>query len=120
MRVSWMAAGPTCLSPRTEIEYERSLTFTTRVPMSRHRTRKPRRIAHERRPRHPSPGPSALGARVLAPAAARRTPGQARARELVDALVEAAAQLLVERGYEGASTNAIADRAGVSVGWLYQ
>ena len=88
--------------------------------MSRHHTRKPRRIAHERRPGRSSPGPGALGARVLVPAAARRTPRQARARELVDALVEAAAQLLVERGYEAASTNAIADRAGVSVGSLYQ
>jgi AcrR family transcriptional regulator len=88
--------------------------------MSRHRTRKPRRTAHERSPAHRAPSPSALGARVLAPAAARRTPSQARARDLVDALVEAAAQLLVERGYEGASTNAIAERAGVSVGSLYQ
>jgi AcrR family transcriptional regulator len=39
---------------------------------------------------------------------------------LVDALIEAAAQVLVDRGYEGASTNAIAERAGVSVGSLYQ
>jgi AcrR family transcriptional regulator len=88
--------------------------------MSRHRARKPKRITHERRPAHPSARGSARSARVLARIGARRTPRQARARELVDALVEAAAQLLVERGYEGASTNAIADRAGVSVGSLYQ
>lgn len=88
--------------------------------MPHHRSRKLRRIAHKRSPAHPSPSPSALGTRVLAPAAARRAPRQARARELVDALAEAAAQLLVERGYEGASTNAIADRAGASVGSLYQ
>ncbi len=36
------------------------------------------------------------------------------------AILEAAAQLLVERGYATASTNAIARRAGVSVGSLYQ
>lgn len=88
--------------------------------MPRHPARKPRRIARERRPSRRSRTSNAPGARVVAPAAERRAPRQARARELVDALVEAAAQLLVERGYEGASTNAIADRAGVSVGSLYQ
>ncbi len=35
-------------------------------------------------------------------------------------VVDAAAQLLVEAGYARASTNAIAQRAGVSVGSLYQ
>jgi AcrR family transcriptional regulator len=34
--------------------------------------------------------------------------------------VTAAAQLLVERGYAASSTNAIAERAGVSIGSLYQ
>jgi AcrR family transcriptional regulator len=34
--------------------------------------------------------------------------------------VEAAAQLLVESGFAAASTNAIAERAGVSIGSLYQ
>jgi AcrR family transcriptional regulator len=38
----------------------------------------------------------------------------------VDAVVEAAGQLLVETGYARASTNEIARRAGVSVGSLYQ
>jgi AcrR family transcriptional regulator len=38
----------------------------------------------------------------------------------VDAVVEAAAELLVEVGYGRASTNAIARRAGVCVGSLYQ
>ena len=36
------------------------------------------------------------------------------------AILEAASQLLVERGYAAASTNAISQRAGVSVGSLYQ
>lgn len=84
------------------------------------RAQKPRRITRERRTPRPSPRASARGARVAARAEARRTPRQLRARGLVDALVEAAAQLLVERGYDGASTNAIAERAGVSVGSLYQ
>ena len=38
----------------------------------------------------------------------------------MDAIVEATARLLVERGYEGATTRRVADRAGVSVGSLYQ
>ncbi len=88
------------------------------MPRPKDRNAKP--IAHERRKPLPSPRPGARSARVLARADGRRTPRQARARDLVDALVEAAAQLLVERGYEGASTNAIAERAGVSVGSLYQ
>lgn len=36
------------------------------------------------------------------------------------AIVSAAGQLLVERGYGRVSTNAIAERAGVSIGSLYQ
>jgi AcrR family transcriptional regulator len=38
----------------------------------------------------------------------------------VDALLSAVAQILVAGGYEGATTNHIARRAGVSVGSLYQ
>jgi AcrR family transcriptional regulator len=38
----------------------------------------------------------------------------------VEAILEAAAQILVERGFDGASTNLIARRAGVSIGSLYQ
>lgn len=50
----------------------------------------------------------------------RKGATQARARETVDAILEAAASLLEEEGYRAASTNAIARRAGVSVGSLYQ
>jgi AcrR family transcriptional regulator len=57
-----------------------------------------------------------LGQRSASP----RTPRQRRAAETVEAIVTAAAQLLVERGYAAASTNAIAERAGVSIGSLYQ
>jgi len=39
---------------------------------------------------------------------------------MVDHILEAAAQVLVEDGYDGATTNRIAQRAGVSIGSLYQ
>ena len=38
----------------------------------------------------------------------------------MEAVLEAAAQILESRGLKGATTNAIAERAGVSVGSLYQ
>ncbi len=39
---------------------------------------------------------------------------------MVDLILEAATQVLIEDGYEGATTNRIAQRAGVSIGSLYQ
>ena len=50
----------------------------------------------------------------------RKLPQQGRSRETVDALLEATAQLLVRDGYDKASTNKIALKAGVSIGSLYQ
>ena len=50
----------------------------------------------------------------------RRKPSQARSRQAVEAIVDASAQVLEQRGYTGATTNRIAERAGVSVGTLYQ
>lgn len=50
----------------------------------------------------------------------RKRASQARSRATVDALVEATARILVKEGYENASTNRIAEVAGVSVGSLYQ
>jgi AcrR family transcriptional regulator len=50
----------------------------------------------------------------------RKTPKQARAQVTVDAILTATAELLVELGYERTTTNAIARRAGVSIGSLYQ
>ena len=50
----------------------------------------------------------------------RKGATQARARETVDAILEAAARILETKGYRAASTNAIARLAGVSVGSLYQ
>lgn len=50
----------------------------------------------------------------------RKLPRQARSQATVDALLDATAQVLVERGYARTTTNAVAERAGVSVGSLYQ
>jgi AcrR family transcriptional regulator len=50
----------------------------------------------------------------------RKDPKQERSRATVDAILEATAHVLVEVGYERASTNRIARVAGVSIGSLYQ
>jgi AcrR family transcriptional regulator len=61
---------------------------------------KPRRVAHRVSP--------------------RKTPRQARSQETVDVILRATAHILVSEGYEGTSTNRVAEVAGVSVGSLYQ
>jgi len=50
----------------------------------------------------------------------RKQASQRRSRAMVDALIEATARVLVREGFDGASTNRIAEVAGVSVGSLYQ
>jgi AcrR family transcriptional regulator len=50
----------------------------------------------------------------------RKRPIQRRALVTVDAILEAAAQIIGVRGLEGFTTNAVAERAGVSIGSLYQ
>jgi AcrR family transcriptional regulator len=50
----------------------------------------------------------------------RKEASQNRSRATVDALVEATARILVREGFDKASTNRIAEVAGVSVGSLYQ
>jgi len=50
----------------------------------------------------------------------RRKAKQERARETVEAVLEAAARVLPESGYARATTNRIAEAAGVSVGTLYE
>jgi AcrR family transcriptional regulator len=47
-------------------------------------------------------------------------PRQARSRALVEAILESTARVLVERGYADTNTNLVAERAGVSIGSLYQ
>jgi AcrR family transcriptional regulator len=50
----------------------------------------------------------------------RKEASQARSRATVEALVDATARILVREGFDKASTNRIAEVAGVSVGSLYQ
>lgn len=50
----------------------------------------------------------------------RKRPRQQRSRETVAAIEEAAAQLFDRYGYAATTTNKIAERAGVSIGTLYQ
>ncbi|WP_426700098.1 TetR/AcrR family transcriptional regulator [Rhodanobacter sp. Col0626] len=50
----------------------------------------------------------------------RKVASQERSRATVDVLVEATARILVKEGFDKASTNRIAEVAGVSVGSLYQ
>jgi AcrR family transcriptional regulator len=50
----------------------------------------------------------------------RKKPTQARSKATVDAILAAAAQVLRAKGYAAATTDRIAERAGVSVGSLYQ
>lgn len=50
----------------------------------------------------------------------RKQPSQSRAEETVATIIEAAAQVLESEGFEGFNTNAVALRAGVSIGSLYQ
>lgn len=50
----------------------------------------------------------------------RKTPVQARSAASVEAILEAAVQVLLKEGKERLTTRKVADRAGVSVGTLYQ
>lgn len=50
----------------------------------------------------------------------RKSPRQERSRATLDAIMQAATYILVEAGWEAFTTNAIAERAGVNIGSLYQ
>jgi AcrR family transcriptional regulator len=50
----------------------------------------------------------------------RKLPKQERARATVEAILAATAHILVHQGFAAASTNRIAEKAGVSIGSLYQ
>lgn len=52
--------------------------------------------------------------------ALKKQPLQQRSRFTVDAIKEAAAHILREQGLEALNTNLVAERAGVSIGSLYQ
>lgn len=76
-------------------EYEPLLIFETRIPiMSKHRETPP-----------------------LTP---RKRPAQRRSANTVEAILEAAARIIETDGLAACSTNAVALRAGVSIGSLYQ
>jgi AcrR family transcriptional regulator len=50
----------------------------------------------------------------------RPDPRQSRSRDRVERLLEAASEVIAQTSYESATTNAIAERAGVSIGSLYR
>jgi AcrR family transcriptional regulator len=69
----------------------------------------------------PQPGPPAQpppGA--AAESALRKRPSQTRALRTLDTLFEAATRVLASEGEAGFTTNRIAERAGFSIGTLYQ
>lgn len=59
-------------------------------------------------------------ARRSEPHRPRKRPTQERSQRTVDAILQAAAQVFTRRGYAGTTTNHIAERAGVSIGSLYE
>ena len=50
----------------------------------------------------------------------RRKPQQARSQERVDRILHVAEQMFIETGYQDTTTRAIASRAEIPVGSLYQ
>ena len=50
----------------------------------------------------------------------RKPPQQKRSREMVERLLDATAATIAERGLDNTTTNHIAEKAGVSIGSLYQ
>lgn len=50
----------------------------------------------------------------------RKRPRQERSKVTVDTILAATARVLVKKGFDGLTTNAVAEAAGVSIGSLYQ
>ena len=50
----------------------------------------------------------------------RKRPSQERSRATVDTILDATARVLIHAGFDGLTTNAVATKAGVSIGSLYQ
>ena len=61
-----------------------------------------------------------MTARRQVPETKRRIPRQARATQTAAAILEGASQILEMGGLSACTTNAVAERAGVSIGTLYQ
>ena len=64
--------------------------------------------------------PTAMPTRSAASISSRRQPKQARSNDLVAAILEAALQVLAKEGARRFTTTRVAERAGVSVGSVYQ
>ncbi|WP_248802999.1 TetR family transcriptional regulator [Pseudomonas sp. MWU13-2100] len=58
--------------------------------------------------------------RPSTPIASRKQPQQARSSDLVDSILQAAIQVLAKEGMRRFTTTRVAERAGVSVGSVYQ
>src|ERR1700734_4514585 len=67
-----------------------------------------------------SPLPVAMPPRPSAKISSRKQPQQARSAELVEAILDAAVQVLAKEGAQRFTTARVAEKAGVSVGSLYQ
>ena len=65
-------------------------------------------------------GPTSEPGRGAAGPTRRRTPTQARSRERVERILDAAARLVLSDGVEGLTTRSIAETAGLPVASLYQ
>jgi AcrR family transcriptional regulator len=50
----------------------------------------------------------------------RKRPRQQRSKDTVDSILDATARILKHAGFAGMTTNAVAEKAGVSIGSLYQ
>jgi AcrR family transcriptional regulator len=50
----------------------------------------------------------------------RKQPSQQRSKDTVDAILDATTRVLKQVGFDGLTTNAVAERAGVSIGSVYQ
>jgi AcrR family transcriptional regulator len=79
-----------------------------------------KRSATTDRGAHPAETSSRANGAPTAPNDARRVPLQERSRRRVERIVDAASQVFAEVGYDTATTEEIAARAGTSIGSLYQ
>jgi AcrR family transcriptional regulator len=75
------------------------------------------RIGNEQVSTHPSL--SQLMGAVMSQVGARRSAAQSRSQDKMKRVLEATATLLDESGAEAVTTTAVAARAEVSIGWLY-
>jgi AcrR family transcriptional regulator len=50
----------------------------------------------------------------------RKQPRQQRSKDTVDAILDATTRVLKQAGFDGLTTNAVAEKAGVSIGSVYQ